>query len=71
MCRICGKYICPPPCPSYTGDSAEGGKMIGRCCNCGDILREYDYLRYAYGNLYCYDCYRITTDERGDYERDN
>ena len=71
MCRICGKYICPPPCPSYCGESAEMGKMIGRCAGCGERLCEYDYLRYAYGKLLCHRCYKIMTDERGDYERDN
>ena len=69
MCRICGKYICPPPCPSYMGESAERGKMIGRCNRCGDRLCEYDYLRYAYEKLYCHKCYKIMSKKRGDYER--
>ena len=64
MCRICGKYICPPPCPSYKGESAERGKKIGICTVCGNDLHEYDYLRYAYGKLLCYDCYKTTRERR-------
>ena len=71
MCRICGKYICPPQCPSYSGESAERGRMIGRCYVCGESLCEYDYLRYAYRKLLCYDCYKGMSDDRGEYERDN
>ncbi|MBE6531877.1 MAG: hypothetical protein E7679_07340 [Ruminococcaceae bacterium] len=71
MCRICGKYICPPSCPSYDGESAEMGKMIGRCSECGVRLCEYDDIVYSYGKPYCVDCYniKIRYDERYKYKR--
>ena len=63
MCRICGKYKCPPSCPSYEGDSAERGKKVGNCGLCGDSLCEDDYINYSYGKPYCIDCIEILRSE--------
>ena len=69
MCRICGKYICPPVCPSYDGESAERGRRIGFCARCGRTLCEYDYIGYSDGKPYCLGCYRqVKYCDRGDYD---
>ncbi len=69
MCRICGKYICPPACPSYDGESAERGRRIGFCASCNRTLCEYDYIGYSNGKPYCLDCYRqVKFCDRGDYD---
>ena len=57
MCRICGKFICPPPCPSYDGESAERGKKIAVCTACECSICEYDEIRFKYGFPYCLDCF--------------
>lgn len=57
MCQICGKYLCPPACPSYRGRSAERGDKICECSVCGAFLCEYDIVKYSYGKPYCRDCY--------------
>ena len=57
MCRICNKFICPPPCPNYSGESAERGKRIAICHACGRSICEYDDINFDYGFPYCLDCY--------------
>lgn len=57
MCQICGKYLCPPACPSYRGRSAERGYKICECSACGTFLCEYDTIKHSYGKPYCQDCY--------------
>ena len=72
MCRICGKYICPPACPSYEGESAERGRRTGWCRGCGEALFEYDEVRYSGGKPYCFACYiEVERYERGDYDRED
>ena len=66
MCRICGKFICPPPCPNYEGDSAERGKRVAVCSNCECSICEEDEIRFKYGFPYCLDCY---TKQRDDTEQ--
>ena len=66
MCRICGKYKCPPSCPEYEGESAERGKRVGVCHICGVGLCEYDDIVYSYGKPYCMACYKDR--ERGESE---
>ena len=56
MCQICGKYICPSACPSYDGESAEYGKRIDFCSECGAYLCEFEYIDYSYGKPYCSEC---------------
>ena len=69
MCRICGKYICPPACPSYDGESAERGRAKGRCYVCGAMVCEYDEIVYSSGKPYCFACYReVERSKRGDYD---
>ena len=56
MCKICGSLFCPPACPSYSGVSAELGKPIAKCCECGDYIYEEDMF-YAHGKrFFCADC---------------
>ncbi|MBQ8140137.1 MAG: hypothetical protein IJ038_00385 [Clostridia bacterium] len=57
MCGVCGKYICPPPCPFHNGESAERGRKRGECYACGESLCEYDEIRFSYGKPYCVDCF--------------
>ena len=65
MCQICGKYICPSTCPSYSGRSAERGRKIGECSLCGAFLCEYDTSKYSYGKPYCHKCYvKITMEKK-------
>lgn len=63
MCRICGKYKCPPSCPEYAGESAERGKRVGVCQECGEGLCEYDEFVYSYGKPYCMACYKEREEE--------
>ena len=56
VCDICEKYICPPSCPSYKGDSAEFGKAVAICRKCGRyIYADDDYFRDKTGRT-CSDC---------------
>lgn len=57
MCLICGSFICPPPCPGYTGESPERGRRVAFCNACGGGICEYDTLKFQYGKPYCLDCY--------------
>ena len=65
MCRICGKYNCPPACPSYNGESAELGERIDFCAVCGTPLYQYEYIKYSYGKPYCVDCVDMIFEEDG------
>ena len=56
MCDICGKYICPPACPSYSGDSAEFGRCVGVCRKCGrSIYADNEYFGSVSARI-CLDC---------------
>lgn len=66
MCEICRKYLCPPACPSYVGRSAERGKTVFRCADCGKLLHEYDDYIIDYGNPYCLACKFKTNDSVDD-----
>lgn len=56
MCSICGKYLCPPACPSYRGDSAELGKRVGICRKCGRYIYENEDYYGSVGAKICEDC---------------
>ena len=57
VCKYCGKYKCPPPCPSYQGESAERGKPIGICRKCGGYIYRYDDYFDGIGGLVCDQCF--------------
>ena len=56
MCEICRKYRCPPNCPSYEGRSAEFGRPIAKCRECGRSLYEDDLIREYGGRAVCDEC---------------
>ena len=47
----------------------ERARRGGKCTECGELLCEYDEVRYSGGKPYCFACYiEVERYERGDYE---
>ena len=68
MCEICKQYLCPPSCPAYVGYSAEYGRMLYRCAECGVGIYEYDDYVINCGNPYCLECDELYGTEEDDDE---
>ena len=68
MCDICGGYFCYPSCPSYNGDSAEFGRRLFCCSQCGCSIYEADEYTVDEDNVYCEECLQelINTEDEGD-----
>ncbi len=56
MCGFCGQYFCYPSCPSFTGESAELGRRLFRCADCGESIYEADNYSIYNGRPFCEDC---------------
>ena len=56
MCDICGFIFCPSGCPSYEGVSAELGRPIAECCECGDYIYKNESFYEERGEFWCANC---------------
>lgn len=56
ICEHCGQYLCPPPCPNFSGYVAGPGSAVGTCEVCGARIYE-DEKRYCKdGKIMCAEC---------------
>ena len=69
MCRICRKYLCPPSCPSFCGDSAERGRAISNCALCDAYICEYDEYEILHDKLLCEECIKKIEEQQDLFER--
>ena len=57
MCEICGKYVCPPACPSYMGKSCNSGGLWAVCTRCSREIYRRDVLFRKSEMIFCRECY--------------
>lgn len=57
MCELCGKWACPPQCPSY--DTAR----VARCVSCDAAFEEGEVYYEMDGKPYCVECVENATME--------
>ncbi len=56
MCDICGKLFCSVSCPAYSGERADGGRLICICGKCNKKLYVADRIIRTPRYPICADC---------------
>jgi len=56
-CSVCGRYICAPSCPMYSGEKIGNGETLGVCALCRKtICANEKYVRKP-EIIFCKSCY--------------
>ena len=51
MCNICHQHKCPSMCPN-----ADEPRAVYICSECGELIREGEYVWHIMGEQYCEHC---------------
>jgi len=57
MCEICGKYICPPECPSFAGKDTDDGELYAVCAGCSSLIYTRQKSFRKSEMIFCEKCY--------------
>lgn len=58
MCKECGRMICPPGCPEFSGRLAGRGAAVGHCALCGRYVYADEALYKRDAIAVCEECER-------------
>ncbi len=63
MCDICGRPFCVGNCPAYSGDKADGGKLICVCGECNKKLYLADRIIRTARYPLCAECASVIKED--------